>query len=34
MRSESDSLGGISIDFAGVPPRWDNNFPYKHAQKG
>ena len=33
MRSEP-ALGGISLDFAGIPPRWDENFPYEHAQGG
>ena len=32
MRSEPDRLGGISLDFAGIPPRRDENFPYEHAQ--
>ena len=31
MRSESARLGGISLDFAGIPPRRDENFPYEHA---
>ena len=26
MRSEPARLGGISLDFAGIPPRWDENF--------
>ena len=34
MRSEPAHLGGISLDFAGAPPRWDENFPYEHAQVG
>ena len=34
MRSEPDRLGGISLDFAGTPIRWDENFPYEHAQVG
>ena len=34
MRSEPARLGGISLDFAGIPPRWDENFPYEHAQVG
>ena len=25
MRSEPARLGGISLDFAGVPPTWDEN---------
>ena len=32
MRSEPARLGGVSLDFAGIPPRWDENFPYEHAQ--
>ena len=32
MRSELAHLGGISLDFAGTPPRWDENFPYEHVQ--
>ena len=31
MRSEPACLGGISLDFAGIPPRRDENFPYEHA---
>ena len=27
-------VGGISLDFSGIPPRWDENFPYEHAQVG
>ena len=34
MRSEPARLGGISLDFAGIPPSWDENFPYEHAQVG
>ena len=34
MRSEPARLGGISLDFAGISPNWDENFPYKHAQVG
>ena len=34
MRSEPACLGGISLDSAGIPPRWDENFPYEHAQVG
>ena len=30
MRSE----GRISLDFAGIPPRWDENSPYEHLQVG
>ena len=32
MRSELARLGGNSLDFAGIPPRWDEHFPYEHAQ--
>ena len=32
MRSEPARLGGISLDFAGMPIRQDENFPYEHAQ--
>ena len=32
MRSEPAHLGGISLDFAGISPRSDENFPYEHAQ--
>ena len=32
MRSEPARLDGISLDFAGIPPRWDENLQYKHAQ--
>ena len=31
MRSEP---GGISLDFARIPPRWDKNFPFEQAQVG
>ena len=34
MRSEPARLDGISIDFAEIPPRWDENLPYEHAQVG
>ena len=34
MRSEPASLGGFSLDFAGISPRWDENFPYEHVQVG
>ena len=27
-------VGGISLDFGEIPPRWDENFPYEHAQVG
>ena len=32
MRSEQAHLGGMSLAFAGIPPRWDENFPYEDAQ--
>ena len=32
MRSEPVHLGGISLDFADIPPRWDENFWYEHTQ--
>ena len=34
MRSEPAHPGGISPDFAGIPSRLDENFPYEHAQVG
>ena len=34
MRSEPARLGGISLDFAGFPPGWGENFPNEHAQVG
>ena len=34
MRSGPAHLGGISLDFAGIPPRWDEDFPYEQAQVG
>ena len=34
MGSEPAVLGGISPDFAGMPPRWDENFPYEYKQVG
>ena len=34
MRSEPARLGGISLDFARIPPKWDKNFSYEHAQVG
>ena len=34
MRSEPACLSGISLDFAGIPPKPDESFPYKHAQVG
>ena len=34
MRKEPTHLGGISLDFAGISPRKDENFPHEHAQVG
>ena len=34
MRSEPARLDGISLDFAGIPPGRDENFPYEHVQVG
>ena len=34
MSSEPAHLGGISPDFAGIPPKWEKNFPDEHAQVG
>ena len=34
MRSEPARLGGISLDFAGIRPRLNENFPYEQAQVG
>ena len=34
MRSEAAPLGGIALDFAVIPPWWDENFPYEQAQVG
>ena len=34
MRNEPDHLSEISLDFAGIPPKRDEIFPYKHAQVG
>ena len=34
MRSEPARLGGISLDFTGIPPRRDEYFPYEHVQVG
>ena len=34
MRSEPARPGGISLEFAGILPKWDENFPYEHAQVG
>ena len=32
MTSEPARLGEISFDFAGIPPRRDEYFPYEHTQ--
>ena len=32
MRSEPARLGEVSLDFAEIPPRRDENFPYEHMQ--
>ena len=34
MRSDPAYLGEISLDFAGIPPSIDENFPYWQAQVG
>ena len=34
MKGEPALLGGIPLDFAGIPPKWDEHFPYEHAQVG
>ena len=34
MRNEPLRLGGISLDFPGIPPRPDQTFPFEHAQVG
>ena len=34
MRSEPALLGEISLDFAEIPHRWDENFPHEHLQVG
>ena len=34
MRSEPAHLGGISLAFAGIPPRWDEDCRYEDAQVG
>ena len=34
MRSEPDHLREISLDFAEISPRPDENFRYEHAQEG
>ena len=34
MRSEPVRPGEISLDFAEIPPRRDENFAYEHVQVG
>ena len=34
MRSEPAHIGGISLDFAKIPPRRDENLSYEHVQVG
>ena len=34
MRREPARPGEFSLDFAEIPPRRDENFPYQHAQMG
>ena len=34
MRSEPARLGEIVLDFAEIPSRRDENFPYENAQVG
>ena len=34
MRSEPARLSDISLDFDEIPPKRDENFPYKHVQVG
>ena len=34
MRSEPARLCGISLDFAVIPSKRDENFPYEYAQVG
>ena len=34
MSSEPARLGGISLDFAGISPRWHENLSYEHMQVG
>ena len=34
MTSETARLGGISIDFSRIPPRWDEYFSYDLAWVG
>ena len=34
MRGEPARLGGISLDFAEIPPKWDEKLSYEHVQVG
>ena len=34
MRNESAYLGGVTLYFAGIPPRCDENSPYEQTQVG
>ena len=34
MRHEPARLSEISLDFAGILPRQDENFPYEHEEVG
>ena len=34
MGSEPACLGGVSLYFAGIPPKWDENCPCELAQVG
>ena len=34
MRSKPAPLGEISLDFADIPPRRDENLSYEHVQMG
>ena len=34
MSSRLYRLGEISLDFAGIPPSWDANFPNEHMHVG
>ena len=34
MRGEPARLGEISLDFAEIPPKRDENFLYEHMQVG
>ena len=34
MRGAPARLGGVSLDYAKIPPRWDENFPYEQLGMG